>query len=49
MFTRYFDRVYRFTLRRAILALLAFLLVIAVIAGDFIYVNYQVNNASAYM
>ena len=39
----------RFTLRRAILALLALLLVIAVIAGGFTYVNYQTNNASAYM
>ncbi len=39
----------RFTLRRAILALLAFLLVITVIAGGFTYVDYQVNNASAYM
>lgn len=39
----------RFTLRRAILALLALLLTTAVIAGGFAYVNYQVNNASAYM
>ena len=39
----------RFTLRRTILALLALLLVIAVITGGFTYVNYQVNNASAYM
>ena len=39
----------RFTLRRAILALLALLLAIAVIVGGFAYVNYQVNNASAYM
>jgi len=39
----------RFTLRRVILALFAFLLAIAVIAGGFAYVDYQVNNASAYM
>ena len=39
----------RFTLRRAIIALLIALLAISALVGGFAWVDYQVNNASAYM